>query len=152
MMYMTQPERKKHKIRMSVALWSTVFEIMEACKDSVPDVFAVVDKLQTEQACVLYAAASIIPPPTVVPQYDPRDEFAKKFFVNGKLSLDTIGENVIDFEALEAADSKYKTLIGSSTSIVSKDLLQTLHNIKNTARLRIDNPDHPRPNSENDPS
>lgn len=141
MLFMTQPKLKKHKLLMSIALWREIFEVMEVSKTILPDVLAVVAKLQESKAYILSASVSIIPPPTVVPQYDPRDEFAKKFFTNGKLNLDTVGDNVVDFAALEAIDAKYQALLGNNTSIVSKDLLETLHTIKQSAHLRIDQAD-----------
>ena len=134
---MTQPKAHKHKLLMSIALWREIFEVMEVSKEIIPDVLAVVSKLQETKAYILCASVPVIPPPTSVAQYDPRDEFAKKFFTNGKLNLDTIGDSVIDFPALEAIDTKYKMLLGNNTSIVSKDLLESLRNIKASAHLRI---------------
>lgn len=140
-LFMTQPKLKKHKLQMSIALWREIFEVMAATKTMMPDVLAVVAKLQETHAYILCASVSIIPPPTAVAQFDPRDEFAKKFFTNGKLNLDTIGEKVIDFAALDAIDAKYQALLGNNTSIVAKDLLESLHVIKNSAHLRIDQTD-----------
>jgi hypothetical protein len=139
LLYMTQPKPDKYKIRMSVAVWKEIFNILDsASSNSLPDVFAVVAKLHERKCCCLYASVSIIPPPGSIPSKSAED-FSKKMGGKGnKLNLDTIGDDAIKLDAIMAADVRYKSHIGNEPSIASKDLLQDLANLKEAASLRID--------------
>lgn len=143
MLYMTQVKPRKYKIRMSVGVWKEIFAVLEACKESVRDVFAVVTKLQETQAFCLHASVSIIPPPTSMPQSKPSDDLARKLGgKSGKLQLDTIGDDALDIASLKAADEGYKKYLGNAPSIISKTLIEDLTQLKEEAKLRIEQLDN----------
>lgn len=139
LLYMTQPKSGKYKIGVSVAIWREIFSILEKAEnEKVPDVFAIVSQLHRGKCCCVFASVSIIPPPSSMPSKSAED-FSKKLSGKGnKLNLDTIGDDALNLEAILAADAAYKSHVGNETSIVAKDLVQELSNIKEAAALRID--------------
>lgn len=143
MLYMTQVKPGKYKIKMSVGVWREIFAVLDACKESAPDVFAVLNKLQETQAICLHASISIIPPPTSMPESKPSDDLARKLGgKSGKLQLDTIGDDALDLAALEAADAQYRTYLGNAPTILSKTLIEDLGKLKEEAKLRIEQLDN----------
>lgn len=143
MLYMTQVKPGKYKIKMSVGAWREIFAVLEASKEFAPDVFSVINKLQESQAFCLHASISIIPPPTSMPESKPSDDLARKLGgKSGKLQLDTIGDDALDFAALEAADAQYKTYLGNAPTILSKTLMEDLAKLKEEAKLRIEQLDN----------
>ena len=143
MLYMTQVNPGKYKIRMSVAVWKEIFTVLKECKDSAPHVFAVLSKLHDSHSFCLHASVSIIPPPSSMPESKPSDDLTRKLGgKSGKLQLDTIGDDALDFAALEAVDTQYKKHLGNAPSIISKDLMQDLASLKEEAKLRIEQIDN----------